>query len=129
MLFFTTVGGNYNDLVMSQNVSVEFVRNYKDSVMSQNVLIQFIRNHKGVPCGVMAAVKREDGEIHINYSLCNTKLDKFNKELGKQIAIGRAMRNNDDEQHLPRSLYSVMDKFLQRACRYYQVSRDEVFCW
>lgn len=112
MLYFMTVGGNHKELVMYQNV-----------------LIQFIRNHKGVPYGVLAAVKRGDGEIHINYSLCNTKLDKFSKEIGKQIAVGRAMRNNDDEQHLPRSLYSVMDKFRQRACKYYKVSRDEVYCW
>ena len=103
--------------------------NHKELVMYQNVLIQFIRNHKGVPYGVLAAVKREDGEIHINYSLCNTKLDKFSKEIGKQIAIGRAMRNNDDEQHLPRSLYSVMHKFRQRACKYYKVSWYEVYCW
>jgi hypothetical protein len=96
--------------------------------MSQNVLVQFVRNHKGVPHGVLAAVKREDGEIHINYSLCN-KLDKFSKELGKQIAVGRAMRNNNDEQHLPRSLYSVMDKFRQRVCKYYKVPMHEVYSW
>ena len=95
----------------------------------QNVLIEFVRDRKKVPFGVLAAVKRENGDIHINYSMCNTKKDKFDRELGKQMAIGRAMRNDDEGQLLPRSLFRCHDKFKQRVARYYKVSCDEIFSW
>ena len=45
------------------------------------------KGYKGKPTGVIVAINKD----HIGWSLCNSK-DNFNRNLGKDIAIGRAKK-------------------------------------
>ena len=101
------------------------------SAMSQS-LIKFLRKNNGRPYGVLVAVKRPDGEISIDYSLCNLKKDRFTKQRALDIAFGRAMNSKKDEscdRTLPHSLVKEMDLFNKRAERYYRKSVDEIITW
>lgn len=56
----------------------------------QTFLKEFIRDEKTKqPRGLVVAI-RENDEIRYGYSLLNTKLDRFDKALGLQIATNRA---------------------------------------
>jgi hypothetical protein len=90
----------------------------------KNVLIQYVRR-RGKPVGCLVAVKREDGEIVIEYSLCR-KTDKYDKILGRNIAIARAKKSKDGERTLPQSLRVEMQDFIKRCERYYQKSATEM---
>lgn len=95
------------------------------------MLIQYIRKGHNRPVGCLVAVKREDGEVVIAYSLCR-KGDKFSKNLAKKIALGRA-ESWSEQEHLkdilPRSLYSSMSDFTKRAERYFKMRKDEMICY
>jgi hypothetical protein len=57
----------------------------------QTFLKEFIRNEDTKqPRGLVVAI-RENGQVHYGYSLLNTKLDRFDKTLGLQIATNRAL--------------------------------------
>ena len=56
----------------------------------QTVIKQYIRNEQNKqPRGVAVAI-RENDEILYGFSLLNTKMDRFEKKLGLDIAIARA---------------------------------------
>lgn len=60
-------------------------------------LIEYVRDDKGRPIGCVAAVDKD----RLGYSICHTK-DRFNKKLGRDIAIERAKkgRKNLDPKHI-----------------------------
>lgn len=78
-------------------------------------------NCGGNRVGAFAAVEGEDGNIYIGWSLCQTKLDKFDKNLAVSIAKGRAMRGcTDPLEILPASIRVKAKAFIRRAERYYK---------
>lgn len=96
-------------------------------------IIKYIRKGKRVPYGVIVAVKRPDGEISVDYALCK-KGDRFTKDMALEIAIGRAMNlkgKNDEScsRNLPHSVMREIDKFNERAAKYYRTSVDEICTW
>lgn len=95
---------------------------------TQNMLRMFIRDEKGNPRGFAVAVRDEFG-INYGYSLLNTKMDRFNKELGIKIAVSRA--TNKKGYLLPETPEReelVMNAFLsleKRAKKYFKDLDDE----
>lgn len=66
--------------------------------MSETILKRYIRNGSH-PVGCVVAVKHEDPVsgaivVDLGYSICNP-CDHFNKKLGTEIAIGRALSGFD----------------------------------
>lgn len=101
-------------------------------MLPQHTLIQYLRKPNGLPYGVLVAVRRDDGEVSVDFSLCNTKKDRFTKERALEIAIGRAMSSKNDDtcdRILPHSLYREMAKFNKRVSKYYKIHIDEVITW
>lgn len=96
----------------------------------QTVIKRYIRNSETKqPRGIAIAVRKND-EVFYGYSLLNTTMDKFNKELGLNIAMNRAMA---DEYQLPTVLdreAMVMDAFNhleKRAMKYFKdLSPDKI---
>lgn len=94
----------------------------------KNTLIQYV-HRRGKPSGCLVAIKRDDGEIVIEYSLCR-KTDKYDKNLGRDLAMERAMERDDqlnlERRTLPRSLHDDMKKFVSRCERYYRKPKTEM---
>lgn len=91
--------------------------------MKQTVIKRYIRNSETKqPRGVAIAVRKND-EVFYGYSLLNTTMDRFDKELGFNIAMNRAM---SDEYQLPKVLdreTMVLDAFNhleKRALKYFK---------
>jgi hypothetical protein len=60
----------------------------------EKVVYEYIRRPNRQPIGVLCAVL-VDGEVQVGWSLCR-KGDRFGKELGRRIALGRAMNGSVD---------------------------------
>jgi hypothetical protein len=99
------------------------------------MLRQYIRDKQGRPCGVVVSDKLCDQEIYFGYSLCNTKKgDKFNKNRGLEIAVGRLMSRKfsllpyDIPRYieLPPKILVTLDHIKQRSKRYFKKgTKDE----
>jgi len=92
------------------------------------MLIQYVRRGKKIR-GVIVAVKRENGSVGVDYSLCR-KEDKFCKNVGLAIAQGRALSDRESKRTAPHSLRKYLQRMTERACRYYKVNPADVvgFC-
>jgi hypothetical protein len=56
----------------------------------QTLIKHYIRDKEtNQPKGIAVAIRNDD-KIDYGFSLCNTRLDKWNKKLGTKIAIARA---------------------------------------
>lgn len=89
-----------------------------------NVIVEYVRDKNKNPIGVVAAID----STHIGFSKWNPK-DRWNKNLGKKIAIGRAQKNDVtytliETLTLPNSYRSLFEnkvrKVYDRAQRYYK---------
>lgn len=89
------------------------------------MLIQYIRNKKNQRIGIVVAVDK----YKVGYSLCKTKnnkypfiADKFDKQRGLEIAVGRANNVRDRwVDNMPTHIYStVFVKMIARAERYFK---------
>jgi len=63
----------------------------KEKDRREHTLTEYTRNKKRQKTGVLVAFVQGDN-LYCGWSKCNTKLDKFNRELGKQIATERAKK-------------------------------------
>jgi hypothetical protein len=72
-----------------------------------------------VPVGVMVAIN-QNGKIRVGYSLCG-RHDQFNKEMGKRIAEGRALKKPFDQilAVCPEKIMDNLFRFGARALKYY----------
>lgn len=61
--------------------------------MEKNVIIQYIRDEEKNPFGVVVA----EGRNEIGFSLCNP-VDHWNRNIGLDIAFGRAEKKSVSEQ-------------------------------
>lgn len=97
-------------------------------VIPKHTVIQYVRNKKGVPRGVLVAVKNGNFVGHqgfkIGYSLCNKK-DRFSKKMALDIAIGRAIGSDLMVQRVkaggwPHEVSKMYDAFMDRCIKYYK---------
>jgi len=93
------------------------------------MLIQYCRNKRRQKYGVVVAVE-SDGIVKIGWSLCNTRLDIFDKKEGVQLAIDRA--NNFHNIEFPlyndfplydTNLPNTIHEMKIRAARYYKQAK------
>jgi hypothetical protein len=92
-------------------------------VVPSSTLISYSRDKKGNPRGVLVAVKIADrGDFNIGYAQCR-KEDKFSKNMGLKIAVGRAELgfNYNSLDNLPHNLRKMLPSFIKRCERYYKV--------
>jgi len=93
----------------------------------KNILVSYLRDNKGNPHGVISDLKREDGTIGFNYSFCR-KSDRFQKEIGLKIAMGRAIVNSTCEfEYCPHEVFKKIDNFVKRSAKYFKV--DEILIY
>lgn len=119
---------------MSKNVFgredyVEFCKNENKKVLVPGKsLVQYVRTKKGQPKGTMVAYRGDDNKIYVGYSLCNSKVDKFDRQIGMRKAVERALTQDkyDDVtlknfvDKIPQSVVKPLDAFLERAERFFK---------
>lgn len=84
----------------------------------KNTVVQYIRKKNKIPSGVIVAIKSEDG-FKIGYALCS-KNDKFKKEIGLKIALGRAISWNCLPTDIPYPILKLIPFFIERCKKYYK---------
>ena len=73
--------------------------------------------------GIFAAVKDQDEIVRIGWSLCKAKVgDKFNYQDGVTIALKRASKAQCINA-MPLSLAKKLDRFIDRAKRYFKTDK------
>lgn len=105
----------------------------KDYTIPKHTVIQYIRNKKSVPCGVVVAIKSDNG-FRIGYSLCSKK-DRFSKDMALKIALGRVEMSDDSDfvfatcsgfmgesTRIPHSVRKMLPAFTDRCKKYYKVA-------
>lgn len=88
----------------------------------------YTRDQKGAPTGLLIALKskRDGHKYHIGWAKCNTKMDKFNKPLAIQIAVGRLEAAEDaglayvQSFKMPHQIRKQLDRFVDRCERYFK---------
>lgn len=90
----------------------------------QTFLKEFIRDEvTGQPRGMVIAI-RENDQVHYGYSLLNTKLDRYDKTLGLQIATNRALSPEGfklpDTAEREQLVVDALARIQDRALKYFK---------
>lgn len=107
-------------MVLTRDEYVEYCKTQNQLHLKPgNSLIQYIRRKNGQPRGVVVAYKGEDNLIYVGYSLCNTRVDKFDKQIGINKAVTRAASSIISES-LPHSIRKDVENMEDRASRFFK---------
>lgn len=88
-----------------------------------NTLIEYVREENIgkdgrttiIPTAVFVA-DQEGDNVRVGFSACHTELDMFDKRLGKNIALGRAIKLETAEKvEVPERIYDRFISFLDRC--------------
>lgn len=87
----------------------------------QNTLHCYVRDRKNNPIGVVVAIKIGD-KYHCGWSLTKIKSgDKFDKETGMSMALGRAVAGNlPKNATIPHAIVKPFKKMFVRANKYFK---------
>lgn len=89
-----------------------------NDIQQSKQLRKYIRDDRRNPIGVIVAEKHDE-EILFGWSLCSVK-DRFNKEHGLRIAMGRLL--NGSNIKLLRLVEEYLPRFKERVTKYFQAS-------
>lgn len=84
--------------------------------------VKMIRE-KGLPRGVLVA-GMVNGEVRIGWSYVNKKMDRFNKELGMKIAMGRMLTPSTIERVPHKVMKDLENSFIPRCENYFGITID-----
>jgi hypothetical protein len=87
-----------------------------------NTLVQYVRNRKGQLIGAVVGLKidtEKNSEMQVGWSLCRTKVDKFDKNLAVKIATDRALLGTNIR--VPHSVGPVYSNMVKRASKYFNL--------
>jgi hypothetical protein len=91
-------------------------------MQQQHILKTYIRGNNNQPRGI-AVVVRDNEELKYGFSLCNTRLDRWDKKLGTSIALARATAPMYQLPEVQERESLVLDAFIrleQRAKKYFK---------
>ena len=94
-------------------------------------LLQYVRRgsqRKRVGVLLARKIKGKKQRVLVGWSKCKVKVDKFDVEIGKQIAEGRIKARLDKrEQHeVPPSIAPAVKAFIDRCKLYFKTKKVEV---
>lgn len=99
-------------------------------------LLQYLRKQRGgkrVKSGVMLAkkVKSKKGKnrVLIGWSKCKLTVDKFDRQIGMQIAEGRIdsrLEKKDKKTKVPPSIKGQVEQFVERCKVYFKTKEVKV---
>lgn len=86
----------------------------------------YVRGRKKQPVGVLVAIKN-DNKVHIGWSKCNIKLDRFDRQFGFYLAAVRSLSKKivlkgktcQHKEILPTTVQKYLPKFVERANKFF----------
>lgn len=93
-----------------------------------HILVQFIRNKKNQRIGVLVGIPDPENRFYrIGWSQARSHVEKFDKEQGMKIALGRAQANSDMSE-MPKSLHlsPLYHQFMDRCDAYFKVNEQPI---
>jgi len=91
--------------------------------MKQVMLKEYIRNPETQqPRGIALAIRKDD-EVLYGFSLLNTKMDRFDKTVGFNIALNRALSDSytlPDTPDREAMVLGAFNRLEQRALKYFK---------
>lgn len=94
--------------------------------MKDTTLKQMVRDRNGQPRGYVVATVINDA-VRVGWSYTNTKMgDRFDKQKGFAIALGRAENGWGKNVRVPHNVSKSLDNIVKRAVRYY---KNVQFSW
>lgn len=91
----------------------------------EHTIVKYIRDKKKRPIGMILAVKSELG-FKVGYSFCRRSIDRFCRDTGLKIALGRAESGTIRivngavlPINVPRDVAKEIPAFVERCRRYY----------
>lgn len=89
----------------------------------QTLLKEYIRNSTTKqPRGVAVAIRKDD-EVFYGFSLLNTKMDRFNRTVGLNIAVNRALSDSyklPDTPDREAMVLASFERLEKRALKYFK---------
>jgi hypothetical protein len=105
---------------MSKKDYVAVCKKENQTVLNQKHLLKYERNKHGQPIGVVIAFK-DEGIIKLGWSKCNLSAEPFDKQIGINKAISRAVDYRQvDERDVPRGTREEVLEMIARLQRYFQ---------
>jgi hypothetical protein len=90
------------------------------------ILFKYIRDKKNRAVGVVVALKLND-DIRFGYAKCHPKKEKYDKDRGFEVAVGRALKRDDlyfpfsNGLNLPPGVKSELEDIYYRSRNYFKV--------
>lgn len=96
-------------------------------------LVQYLRKNRGgkrVKSGVMLAKKvktKKGNRVFVGWSKCKLTVDKFNREIGLQIAKGRIDAHKKEKKtKVPPSIKDQVKAFAERCKLYFKTKEVKI---
>ncbi len=97
-----------------------------DANVNDKYIVEHIKNSKGNPIATVVS-KKINGKIYYGVSKC-CKDDRFEKEIGTAIALGRlhvsSQRVDPLLTNVPHSIKRQFIRFIDRSIRYFKCASD-----
>ena len=108
---------------------VEKCRSENEAELKEKYLLKYERNKKGERVGVVLAFKDAEGVVKIGWSRCHTKLEPFNKYIGVNKAVKRAVGLDtygyvNELSLAPRSAVELIENMEARARNYFRTGGE-----
>jgi len=109
----------------NRNEYIENCKKENQQVLGPKFLVQYLRDKHGRPVGLALAYKQND-EVKVGWSKCNTTLENFDKQIGINKAINNSVELNSvkfvqKSTEIPNSLRYTVTSLVDRASRYYKI--------
>ncbi len=122
----------------NSKVEIPDLDNWLLDFSKKRFLKSYVRGRRRRPLGVLVAYESADG-VHIGWSFCKIKTDRFNSGVGLYIAAHRAAKyptlkktpkaflfkaaaswgGSDNGSQVPYAVIKMLPEFAERAARYF----------
>lgn len=97
----------------------------KDLLKPGKFLLEYIRDKNKQPRGIVVAYRDNENQVQVGWSLCNIKVDKFNKEIGLAKAIESGLpiwffESPTANTGVASSVKDNVNKMVKRAVKYFR---------
>ena len=99
----------------------EFEKANNPRYFGSSLLVTYLVDERNQRYGMLISYKMGDA-IHFGWSVCQTRLDKWDKYVGFHYAF---KKSKDHIVHIPEHMTEAFAAFVERTMRYFKVPEDK----